>query len=423
MTYKNYKCKLLIGLLSITLLSTGCSSKDNVNNNLENTSKQEQSVETNSTSASNANTDSATTENIIKGEIPSSSNVEITFLDTGNSDAILIKENNKAMLIDAGDRDDDSLLTKQLSERGIKELEYFIVTHPHADHCGAADSVLRNFKVNNLFVSNGSAETQVYRDFIEAAANKGVNPSVPLEGSKFYLDNSYFTVLNTNGGPDTNNYSLVVQLFNGEDVALFMGDAEKEVEEKLLNQVSTVGLLKAGHHGSHSSSTQKFIDKVTNDDTIVAIQVGSNNKYGHPHKETMNLFESKGLEVHRNDTCGSIDIISTGSGFTTDCKKGGYESGNKGSGSSDTSDKTNDSYNHTTSNTNSSKPSEGASVNTQPQENSTIETNSQGGTVYYTTNGKSYHTTKGCPTLSRSKKILSGTISSSGKNDPCDRCH
>lgn len=99
-----------------------------------------------------------------------------------------------------------------------------------------------------------------------------------------------------------------------------MGDAEKEIEQKL--NIRDVDLLKVGHHGSHSSSSKPFIDK-TNPEYAV-ILVGEDNRYGHLHKGTMDTFKYKGIEVHRSDECGDIIFKSTGNGLEVDCKKGSH---------------------------------------------------------------------------------------------------
>ena len=162
-----------------------------------------------------------------------SSNAEIHFIDTGNSDAILIIKDNKAALIDGGDNDDEALVSSYIKKQGISELEYVFATHPHADHIGGLDRVAKEIKINNLYVSNGEADTKSYRDFINEAANKGLYPSVPLLGSKFDLAGSTFEVLLVANTNDPNNNSIVLLYTNGNDKILLMGDAEKEIEQKL----------------------------------------------------------------------------------------------------------------------------------------------------------------------------------------------
>ena len=320
---------------------------------------------------------------------------ELHFIDTGNSDAILIKNNNKFALIDGGDNDDEERVVSYLKNQGVKELEYIFATHPHADHIGGLDAVVNDIPVKNVYVSNGDADSKTYSDFIYAMANKGLSPSVPLLNSEFKLGSSKFKVISAANEKDPNNNSLVLEYVNGNDKVLLMGDAEEKIEREL--NVSDVDLLKVGHHGSRSSSSSSFIDKIN--PKYAVILVGANNKYGHPHKETMDTLASKNIEIHRSDECGHIVFKSSGNGLSVDCKVSAYTP---------------------SINTNSEN------TNIKPDKNSTITTivedNTKGDIVYWTSNGKSYHSTKFCPTLSRSKTINSGTQAESGKYDPCDRC-
>ncbi|MGL4736988.1 MAG: ComEC/Rec2 family competence protein [Cellulosilyticaceae bacterium] len=242
---------------------------------------------------------------------------EVHFIDTGNSDAILIVNDGKTLLVDGGDNDDEARVVNYLRKQGVRKLDYVVATHPHADHIGGLDAVLDHYEVGQLLVANGSADTKTYRDFIEAAMNRGVTPSVPLEGSHFELGEGSFTVLNTQGAKETNNQSLVITYVNGKDKVLLMGDAEAEVERRILKKVGPVDVLKLGHHGSRSSTTQDFLDRVK--PKYAVITCGVNNKYGHPHKETLDKL--KHMEVHRSDKCGDIVFISTGEGMLTDCQE------------------------------------------------------------------------------------------------------
>ena len=334
---------------------------------------------------------------------------EIHFIDTGNSDSILIKEGKKAMLIDGADNDDEKTLVQYIKAQDVTELEYVIATHPHADHIGALDSVIQNFPIENLFVANGDAETKTYRDFIQAAMDKNLTPSVPLENQKFMLENSYFEVFNTNGGEDTNEQSLVVLYTNGEDKILLTGDAEKETEAEILSQMPEVDLLKVGHHGSHSSTTDAFLERVNPKYAIITAGVG--NQYGHPHLETVEKLKNAHIEVHRTDECGDIIFQSTGSGLTTTCTPGSYERGNQTAPSKPSSSQ-NQNASKPDTQTNESTLSQSAATHSSPIE-----------IVYWTPKGKSYHASNACSALTKSKTILSGTLNESGKNDPCDRCY
>lgn len=92
--------------------------------------------------------------------------VDVHFIDTGNSDSILIVDNGKTVLIDGADNDDEQLLVDYLTNLGIKELEYVVATHPDADHTGGLDNIINKFKVKNVLIGDGSANTKTYKDFV-----------------------------------------------------------------------------------------------------------------------------------------------------------------------------------------------------------------------------------------------------------------
>ena len=269
---------------------------------------------------------------------------KIHFINTGNSDAILIENQGYFAMIDTGDTDDDVKVKSYLQKQGVKRLEYLVLTHYHADHIGGADTLITDFEVGTTLVPNGDANTQVYRDYINALSHKGLKPSVPLEGAKFELGSATLTVYNTAGGNrNENNNSLVVVYENGEDKALFTGDAEAEVENQL--SIGDIELLKVGHHGSKTSSSPSFINQIQPEYAVIL--TGQPNQYGHPHQETLSLFESKGIPVYRTDEQGDIVFTSTGHGFETELSPGSYTPGQSSSNSS-TND-SNTSTNHSSS--------------------------------------------------------------------------
>ncbi|WP_330362568.1 ComEC/Rec2 family competence protein [[Clostridium] dakarense] len=336
----------------------------------------------------------------------SSKNAELHFINTGNSDAILIKQDGKAALIDGGDNDDEQLVVSYLKNQGVKELEYIFATHPHADHIGGLDAVIDNIKVNNLYVSNGDAETKSYRDFIEAASNKGLYPSVPLLGSEFKLSTSTFKVLSVANEEDPNNNSIVLLYTNGNDKILLMGDAEAEIEKNL--NPGDVDLLKVGHHGSYSSTKREFIERVTPEYAVIL--AGEDNKYGHPHVETVDLLKEKNIEVHRSDECSDIVFVSTGNGLSTNCKAGSYNPGSNSKGYKNKND------NYVKQNTKIS--SSNNTENTEYKDTLKDKNNTQE-LVYWSKSGKKYHSD---PTCSGMKNPISGTINESNRT-ACSICY
>ncbi len=141
------------------------------------------------------------------------------------------------MLIDGGDNGDENLILDYLKRNNVKSLDYMIATHPHADHIGGLDGIINSISVKQLLVANGDSDTSTYKDFINAASTKNLQPSVPLEGIEFSMgNNSKFKVFNSNGGSNSNEQSLVVLFENGKDKVLLTGDAEKETESEILKK-------------------------------------------------------------------------------------------------------------------------------------------------------------------------------------------
>ncbi len=328
------------------------------------------------------------------------SEAKIHFINTGNSDSILIIKDNKAALIDGGDNDDEKLVVSYLKSQGIKELEYIFATHPHADHIGGLDAVIDNIKVKNLYVSNGDANTKSYRDFILSATDKGLNPSVPLLNSEFKLSDSTFKVLSVANSEDPNNNSIVLLYTNGNDKVLLMGDAEAEIEKSI--NPGDVDLLKVGHHGSYSSTTRAFVEKITPEYAVIL--AGNDNKYGHPHVETVELLKEKQIEVHRSDECGDIIFSSSGNGINTNCRAGSYNPGVNSKGNK---------------NNNNKYVSYDTNISSSEDIKDTNKSDSNSEIVYWSKNGKKYHSN---PTCSGMKNAISGTISES-KRTPCSICY
>lgn len=350
----------------------------------------------------------------------------IHFIDTGNSDAILIT-GEKNVLIDGADNDDEGSLVSYLNKQGIKTLDYIIATHPDADHIGALDAVIKNIDVKNLLVANGSKDTKTYKDFINAAADKKLSPSIPIDGKKFELgNNSYMMLFNSNGGSDANEQSLVTLYVNGNDKLLFMGDAGEETEHEILNKLEDVDLVKIGHHGSRTSTSTELLNKVNPE--FAVITVGKENSYGHPHIETMEKLKSKNLKLHRTDQCGTIVFTSTGNGLKTKCKEANYESGKKKNSkeikkqeSSITSKEDNNTTNTNTTNTNNSSKETQNSLNKDNKNESSKKPASK--TVYLSATGSKYHSINNCGKMNPNTSKSVSLESVIGKYNPCSKCN
>lgn len=242
--------------------------------------------------------------------------LDIYFLDTGNSDCIFINAEQN-VLIDAGDNDDEEKIVDFLSQLGVKKINYLINTHPDADHSGGLDAVIEHFEIGTVFISNGSANSKTYRDFVNAAVESGLSPSVPLKDKLFYLQEDMFMrFYNTEAQGSGNDVSLIVELVYKNDKFLFMGDAEKAQELSVLSELENVDLIKVGHHGSKTSTSNELLTKVLPEYAIILC--GRDNAYGHPHQEVLDRLIDFGITIYRSDIQGMIHVQSDGNGISFD---------------------------------------------------------------------------------------------------------
>jgi competence protein ComEC len=247
-----------------------------------------------------------------------SDEVKVHFIDVGQADAILIEQDNQYMLIDAGNNNDSDLLVNYLKEQGVKNLQYMIGTHPHEDHIGGADAVINNFDIDKIFMPKVMNNTKTFEDVIAAINHKNLTITTPVVGDSYKLGDAEWTILGPNSKEyeEINDYSIGIRLVFGNHSFMFMGDAEKISEDEILDNRDANELesevLKVGHHGSNSSTSEHFLEAVN--PRYAVISVGEDNKYGHPHDEIITRLEQKDIEILRTDKRGHIIFSSDGSG-------------------------------------------------------------------------------------------------------------
>ena len=335
-------------------------------------------------------------------------NLKVHYIDVGQADSILIQQGSSSMLIDAGNNEDSNTVKNYISQQGITKLNYIVGTHPHEDHIGGLDYVINSFQVGKIYMPKATSNTKTFQDVVSAIKAKGMKATLPKVLETFKVGNATATILapNSSGYEDLNNNSIVIRLTFGNNSFMFDGDAEDISENEMLSKGLdvSVDVLKVGHHGSNSSTSQAFLDKVN--PKYAVISVGKGNSYGHPHKSTMEKLQAKGIKVYRTDEKGTIVATSNGNDITFNVKSGSY------------------SYNGTGSVTSKSNTLSKNVANKQITKTK-ISSNVNNKTVYFTPNGKSYHYDKDCSTLKRSKIILDGSQQeaiSLGHADPCNIC-
>ena len=238
-------------------------------------------------------------------------NLTVDFIDVGQADSILITNNNESMLIDAGNNEDGEDVVKYLENKGIKKLNYVVGTHPHEDHIGGLDDVINSdIQIENILMPKITTTTKTFEDVLDAIENKGLTVEAPSKGYEFKIGEANCKVM-TDSIIDKDNLnisSIVIRLTFGNNSFLSMGDSEEE-NEKTISWPKT-DVLKVGHHGSNTSSSEKFLNEVS--PKYAVIMAGEGNSYGLPKDEIVKRIESLGTTIYRTDKNGTIEMISDG---------------------------------------------------------------------------------------------------------------
>lgn len=325
----NNPLRLIIFLLPVLvfIITLGSNMDTNLNSNSNSTtSSMSQTENKDIDNKNNSKITGVPVSNAEKDLAKASGNIKVHYIDVGQADSILIQQGDHNMLIDAGNNADSNLVLNYLKNQGVKKLDYVIGTHPHEDHIGGLDVVVKNFNTDKIFLPKVTSNTVTFKDLAAAIKNKGLKITTPEVGTSYNLGEATWTILapNATSYDEINNYSIVIRLQYGNNSFMFTGDAESisenEILQKQLNLKADV--LKIGHHGSSSSTSNSFLNKVNPKYAIIS--VGKNNDYGHPHKPTMERLKSKGITVYRTDECGNIIATSDGTNITFNTKPGSY---------------------------------------------------------------------------------------------------
>lgn len=243
--------------------------------------------------------------------------LEIHFIDIGQGDCTLLECDGEYMLIDAGDNDKGTAVQLYLNKQGVKTLKYFIVTHDDSDHEGGADVIITKFNIENLFMCDFKKDSITHRDVLSAINSKSLKWSTPAVGDTYTLGSATFTIIAPNRKYSTpNNSSIAILLTNKMNKFIFTGDCENEAEADIVKNGIDIDadVLQVGHHGSHTASSQTFLDAVTPAFAVISCCTG--NLYGHPRAETLNKFMAMGTQIFRTDDQGTVICYSDGTNIT-----------------------------------------------------------------------------------------------------------
>jgi competence protein ComEC len=329
--------------------------------------------------------------------------LKVHFIDVGQADCILIQSPaGKNMLIDAGNNGDGKKVVTYLKSQGVEKVDVLIGTHPHKDHIGGMDKVVKSFDIGSIYMPKVSTNTQTFEDLLKAINEKQLKVTTAKAGLNINFDSGIEAEMlapNSTDYEDLNNYSAVIKLTFGNTSFLFAGDAENISEDEMLAKGYNLkaDVLKVGHHGSSTSTSLPFLEAVA--PKYAVISVGKDNDYNHPNAGTLSRLSDFGVKVYRTDKSGTIIITSDGTSISVSKKASSDNNGILSSGDTGSS--------------------------TEPNASEAKSSQSDNKKVYYTPSGKSYHYSKDCSALAKSKTILEGTLDtalSSGHSDPCNIC-
>ncbi|MBF2350627.1 DNA internalization-related competence protein ComEC/Rec2 [Listeria welshimeri] len=259
---------------------------------------------------------------------------KVSFIDVGQGDSILIQLPNNAgnYLIDTGgqlpfEKENwakkrkpftigGSTLTPVLKSKGINSLDKVIITHSDADHMEGLDDLQKNIIIKELVFAKGADNKAIMKDTL--AVMPEVKRTIILAGAKWQVDKNKFECLYpVKAGEGSNNDSIVIKATLDNKIWLFTGDLEAEGEKAILDKGIKADILKVGHHGSKTSTSIEFIQKVK--PSLAVVSCGVKNRFGHPHEATLNTLEKANVKILRTDLQGEI-IYTFGQGFETTLK-------------------------------------------------------------------------------------------------------
>ena len=271
----------------------------------------------------------------------------ISMLDIDQGDAVLIQTGAKNILIDTGDdkyyedgkkgKENTQLLT-ELQKLKIDHIDTLVMTHAHADHIGKADKVIAQYGVKELVYNGIPSTSKYFINALKAAKANGTQQVKVKAGDVLDFGNGVsFEIVSPSQSlidedtaaikakkkVDVNNESVVGRLTFGNFAMLFTGDAEGPVEKDMVDSYGKklkCQVLKAGHHGSKTSSTAEFLKLVQPESVVMSL--GVNNQYGHPHEALLNRLQKQGIKnIYRTDANGTITIVSDGSSYSITTEK------------------------------------------------------------------------------------------------------
>lgn len=245
------------------------------------------------------------------------------YIDVGQGDASFIEfPNGEVMLIDAGIASSSEKIIEYIQSLGYNQIDYVIVTHPHADHIGGMAEVIKAFDIGTIYMPKAVSTSKTYENLLETIKDKGLSIKTGKAGVNVLQEENLTIEMlapNQDKYSSLNNYSIVLKITYGNTSFLYTGDAEELSEKEITGNVEA-DVLKVGHHGSDTSSSEEFLEKVNPKYAIIS--VGKDNSYGHPASNTIEKLEKYTNHIYRTDLNGTIVVASDGVNIEVKTERG-----------------------------------------------------------------------------------------------------
>lgn len=253
--------------------------------------------------------------------------MEVEVLDVGQGSSTLFIADGYTILIDAGDTDQGYKITDYLKSRGINSIDFFIATHPHADHIGGMDELMEEINLKQILMPEIPRSiiptTRAYLDVLESIEKQGKVIIPAKSGDSYDIGSMHINILAPSMAyNDLNNLSIVSKITYGNRSVLVTGDAEAESEKQMLLMYKSElpsDIYIVGHHGSKTSTIPEFLKSVN--PKYAAISCGADNSYGLPHAITLNKLDEQQIPYYRTDLQGIITFFISDAEIVVECEK------------------------------------------------------------------------------------------------------
>ena len=249
---------------------------------------------------------------------PDGTTMTVVFIDVGQGDsALVISPSGKTMLIDAGEYEAYGDVVSTLAQYGITHIDYVVASHPHSDHIGCMNLIIDNYSIGEVFMPDVAHTSKTFEKLVDSVLEKELSATVAKAGVTIDFGDGVTCIMFSpvqEEYEDLNDYSPIMRISYADASFMFTGDAGVLPESEVVkaNRNLRADVLKLGHHGSSTATSEEFLRAVNPQYAVISL--GEDNSYGHPHEEVMALLEKNAVPYCRTDEMGNIVFTTDGNG-------------------------------------------------------------------------------------------------------------